>query len=123
MKKSVLGLITLLAFCSLAFAKTNVNTATESELEALKDVGPVKAKSILEYRNKHGAFKSIKDLVKVPGIGATTFEKIKHELTLTGASTHAESLDVGNKPVARTASVGNTPDRASATAHINDKRN
>ena len=123
MKKSGLGLITLLAFSALAFAKTNVNTATESELEALKDVGPVKAKSILEYRNKHGAFKSIKDLGKVPGIGATTFEKIKNELILTGVSTHAESVDAGKKPLAQGASPGNASAKVSATAPTNDKRN
>lgn len=123
MKKSALGLITLLVFSPLAFAKTNVNTASESELEALKDVGPVKAKSILEYRNKHGAFKSIKDLEKVPGIGATTLQKITNELTLSGVSTHAESVDAGKKPLAQGASGGNAPASVSATAHINDKRN
>ena len=123
MKKSALGLITLLVFSPLAFAKTNVNTASESELEALKDVGPVKAKSILEYRNKHGAFKSIKDLENVPGIGATTLQKITNELTLTGVSTHAESVDAGKKPLAQGASGGNASANVSATAHINDKRN
>lgn len=123
MKKSALGLITLLAFSSIAFAKTNVNTASESELGALKDVGPVKAKSILEYRNKHGAFKSIKDLEKVPGIGATTLQKITNELTLFGVSTHAESVDAGKKHLAQGASGGNTPAKLSATAHINDNRN
>ena len=123
MKKSALGLITLLVFSPLAFAKTNVNTASESELEALKDVGPVKAKSILEYRNKHGAFKSIKDLENVPGIGATTLQKITNELTLTGVSTRAESVDAGKKPFAQGVSGGNAPAKVSATAHINDKRN
>ena len=123
MKKSALGLITLLAFSSLAFAKTNINTATESELEALKDVGPVKAKSILEYRNTHGVFKSIKDLEKVPGIGTTTLQKIKNELTLTGASTRAELMDADKKPLAQGASVSNGSAKVSATAPIHDKRN
>ncbi|MEO5861931.1 MAG: helix-hairpin-helix domain-containing protein [Burkholderiales bacterium] len=90
MKKSALGLITLLALSSLAFAKTNVNTAPESELEALKDIGPVKAKSIIEYRQKHGAFKSLKDLEKVPGIAASTVAKIKDQVTVDGASTRAK---------------------------------
>ncbi len=98
MKKSALGLITLLAFSSIAFAKTNVNTATESELEALKDVGPVKAKSIIEYRQKHGAFKSLKDLEKVPGVATATVEKIKDQVTVDGTSTREKPANSAASP-------------------------
>lgn len=56
----------------------NLNTATATELETLPGIGPVKAQAILDYRQQHGAFARIDDLTKVSGIGAKTFEKLKH---------------------------------------------
>jgi competence protein ComEA len=82
-KKFAFAVFALLAFSSAAFARVNVNSATAEELEALKDVGPVKAKAIVEYRKKHGAFKSIDELSKVPGVGVVTLQKIKSELSVT----------------------------------------
>lgn len=70
-----------------AFAAVNVNTATQEQLETLNGIGPVKAKTIIEYRNKNGAFKTVEDLDKVPGIGAGVLGKIKGDVTLTGPTT------------------------------------
>jgi len=58
----------------------NINTATQEELEALPFIGP--AKAIIEYREQHGAFKTINELLKVKGIGEKTFEKIKELITI-----------------------------------------
>jgi competence protein ComEA len=55
-------------------APIDVNRATEEELIALKGIGPVLAKSIVEYRRKNGPFKSIDDLILVRGIGAKKLE-------------------------------------------------
>lgn len=55
----------------------NINTATEDELEFLPGIGPVSAKSIIEYRMKNGSFGSIEEIQKVEGIGPAIFEKIK----------------------------------------------
>ncbi len=55
----------------------DINTATAKELEAIKGIGPAKAKAIIEYRTKNGPFKSVDDLVKVPGIGDKAFADIK----------------------------------------------
>jgi competence protein ComEA len=55
----------------------NINTATQSELESLPGIGAVKAKAIIAYRNEHGYFLSIEDILKVDGIGQSTFEQFK----------------------------------------------
>jgi competence protein ComEA len=44
-------------------------------------VGPALAKAIIDYRTKHGAFRSFADLDKVPGIGPKTLEKFKDRVT------------------------------------------
>jgi competence protein ComEA len=49
--------------------KIHLNQATASELESLPGVGPVIAERIVTYREEHGLFESIEDLLDVPGIG------------------------------------------------------
>ena len=43
-------------------------------------IGETKAKAIVNYREKYGAFKDKKDIVKVYGIGEKTYEKIKDSI-------------------------------------------
>jgi competence protein ComEA len=57
-----------------ASAPIDVNRATEEELIALKGIGPVLAKNIVEYRRKNGRFKSVEDLLRVKGIGPKKLE-------------------------------------------------
>ncbi|MBT9539849.1 helix-hairpin-helix domain-containing protein [Thiobacillus sp.] len=65
-----------------AFAAVNINTATQSELEAVKGLGPSKAQSIIAYRDANGSFKSVDDLDKVKGFGKASIDKLKGELTV-----------------------------------------
>ena len=96
--------IALALFSSAAFAALNLNTATKEELIALPGIGPAKAQAILDYRNAHGAFKSVEELKDVKGIGAKRFEKLKGELTVVGAPA---------KPVARPSDkAGGSPQRS-----------
>ncbi len=60
----------------------SINTASESELTNLDGIGPSKAKSIIEYRNANGPFKTIEDIKNVSGIGDAAFEKIKGRITV-----------------------------------------
>lgn len=55
----------------------NINQAGESELMKIPGIGEAKAKAIISYRNKHGAFSRPEDIMKVSGIKEGTFEKIK----------------------------------------------
>ena len=60
----------------------NINKASAQELEQLPGIGPVKAKSIIEYRDKNGYFTKIDDIINVSGIGEKTFERIKDSITI-----------------------------------------
>ena len=77
MKTTTRLLATLIACLPLwAFAgPVDINTADAATISAeLKGVGLAKAKAIVEYRKKHGPFKSPDDLSLVKGIGARTVE-------------------------------------------------
>jgi len=54
----------------------DVNSASASLLSFVAGVGPKLAKSIVEYRDIHGAFKSKKELLKVKGLGAKAYEQL-----------------------------------------------
>lgn len=58
----------------------NINTATLEELQKINGVGEVKAKSIMEYREKNGGFNSIEEIKNIDGIGEKTFEKMKDKI-------------------------------------------
>ena len=60
----------------------NVNLASQEELERLPGIGPVKAKAIVDFREKNGPFKSVEDLVQIPGIGEKTLEKLLPYITV-----------------------------------------
>lgn len=85
--KHVLSLIlALLASLNLAFAAVNINTATQDELDAVKGIGPGKAKAIIDYRTKNGPYKSVDDLKGVKGFGEKSLAKLRGELTVSGAT-------------------------------------
>lgn len=58
----------------------NINTASVQELCTIRMIGETKAKAIVNYREKYGAFEDKKDIVKVYGIGEKTYEKIKDSI-------------------------------------------
>jgi len=60
----------------------NLNTATAQELERLPGIGPTYAQRIVEYRAEHGPFQAIEDVMKVRGIGQSTFDKIRRYITV-----------------------------------------
>lgn len=55
----------------------NINTATQSELEAIPGVGASTAQKIIDFRNKNGRFKKIEDIMNISGIGEAKFNNIK----------------------------------------------
>ncbi len=55
----------------------DINHATSDELIQLPQVGRVIAQRIVEYRNAHGEFKDIEELINIKGIGEKKFQAIK----------------------------------------------
>jgi competence protein ComEA len=73
MKRILLALFAFFVTCGLAFAAVDINSADEAALDAIKGVGPAKAKAIVEERKKNGPFKSLDDVAaRVKGIGDKT---------------------------------------------------
>ena len=54
-----------------------LNTATAAELRTLPGVGERTAQRIIEYREEHGGFERIEDLMNVRGIGEKTFLRLR----------------------------------------------
>jgi len=55
----------------------NVNTADLETLMKLPRVGPVIGQRIIDFREEHGGFKSLEEVMNVKGIGEKTFERLK----------------------------------------------
>ena len=54
-----------------------LNTATAAELRTLPGVGERTAERIIEYREEHGGFEKIEDLMNVRGTGERTFLRLR----------------------------------------------
>jgi competence protein ComEA len=62
-------------------AKVDLNTATESDLDALPGVGPATAHAIVAWRTEHGRFTSIDQLTEIPGIGQSRLARLRNLVT------------------------------------------
>lgn len=60
--------------------KVKVNEATIEELETLNGIGPAKAQAIMAYRDEHGPFQTVEDILEVSGIGEKTLDHFKDDL-------------------------------------------
>ena len=87
----LLGLLLMVFGSSVPAAQVNINTADAATLaRELKGIGLKRAQAIVEYRQKHGPFKSADELALVKGIGPAAISK-NRELILTGAKGGAPS--------------------------------
>lgn len=60
--------------------KVNLNTATKEQLMTLSGIGEAKALAIISYRESHGSFQKIEELMQVEGIKNGVFQKVKDQI-------------------------------------------
>src|SRR5699024_9845437 len=63
-------------------AKMRINEATQEEIETLNGIGPSQAEAIIQYREEHGYFQTLEDLLEVSGIGEKTLDHIKEDVQI-----------------------------------------
>jgi len=77
--------ILLMAPLTALAGQVDINNADAATISAeLKGVGLSKARAIVEYRKKHGPFRSADDLSLVKGIGERTVELNRSDIKLSG---------------------------------------
>lgn len=60
----------------------NLNTASAEQLETLSGVGPATSQAIITWRQQHGGFRSVQDLLQVRGIGPAKLEALRDQVTV-----------------------------------------
>lgn len=72
-------------------APVDLNTATAAELESLPGIGPSRAQAIIAYRENH-RFERIEQIMRVRGIGRSTFRQIRERLRVEASSRRRSSM-------------------------------
>lgn len=65
-----------------ADGRVNINTATETQLCGIAGIGATRAAAIVAYRQEHGSFARIEDIMNVSGIKEGTYAKIRDSITV-----------------------------------------
>ncbi len=65
-----------------ADGRININTASEAQLCEIPGIGATRAAAIAAYRQEHGGFSSIEEIMNVSGIKEGTYAKIKDRITV-----------------------------------------
>lgn len=97
MKKSLAVALLSLVLGSPAWSAVNINTASEAELEAVRGIGPGKAKAIVAHRQKNGNFKSLEELEQVKGFGPASVKRLNGLLSVTATPTPAATKPAATK--------------------------
>lgn len=62
--------------------RININTSSLGELQEITGVGPAIAQRIITYRETHGPFQRIEEIMQVSGIGEGRFKDMEKEITV-----------------------------------------
>jgi competence protein ComEA len=63
-------------------APLDLNNASAAELESLPGIGPSRARAILAFRETHGGFHSVSQLLRIKGIGRAMLRKLRPLVTV-----------------------------------------
>lgn len=105
LKKLLMLCLALALSIGAAFAAVDVNTADQTSLEAVKGLGPVKSKAIIDERTKNGPFKDADDLAsRVKGLGTKSVTNLEQAgLTVGGSSAPPTGTKASKTPAATNA--------------------
>jgi competence protein ComEA len=101
-----IGILLLVFGSAVPAAQVNINTADAATLaRELKGIGLKRAQDIVDYRQKHGPFRSADELALVKGIGPAAIAKNREFIRTDGkgASAAAKPAAGAGKPAASTA--------------------
>lgn len=106
-RRSTSALLIAIAFACLSVevpaGPVNINTADAATLaRELNGVGMKRAQAIVDYRSKHGPFKSADELALVKGFGKKAIEKNRQDIRL-------DTSRPAPKPAAPTAAAPKKP--------------
>lgn len=76
----------------------DLNRCGEEELLSLPGIGPVKTRSVLDWREQHGPFRSVSDLTRVPGIGPKTVKRLGDRVVVEAADVVEEEEERAERP-------------------------
>jgi competence protein ComEA len=65
--------------------KCNINSCEANELQEIEGIGSSISKAIVNYRSEIGSYRQLEDIMKVNGIGNSTFSKLKNFIRLKDA--------------------------------------
>ena len=60
----------------------DINTAGTEQLTEIPGIGEAMARRIVDWRDEHGPFRRVEDLMKVKGIGEKSLEKMRPHVTI-----------------------------------------
>lgn len=92
----------------------NIQTATAAELQLLPGIGPSKAQAIVAHRERR-PFRRPEDLMRVRGIGRTTFRRVRTMITVNGPTTLTASRP-SRSSAAGSGGDGEAPRRAARSS-------
>lgn len=67
--------------------KININTASVERLQELPLIGPMRAQSIVDYREKNGPFRTLDEITRIKGIGKGILKRITPHCSVGRAGT------------------------------------
>lgn len=72
-------------------SQVDINSASAAELQKVPGIGPALAQRIIQFREEHGPYERIDDLLNVRGIGVRSLERLRPYLTVKAPKDEARS--------------------------------
>jgi len=82
LRKLALSFVLTLPLVCYSGDAIDINAADQETLMTIKGIGEKRAAAIIAYRDQHGRFKSVDELIDVQGVSESLVEKSRDSLTV-----------------------------------------